>query len=1123
VEERGAAASGDESDGSRRGAGSDEGEEELEAEAEAEARAITCSRLAVEEGALSQDATKSFNRRGVQQGDVVVHRAPILRCLRVPASSMLHKPFRPPMPAGWTMPAAEAGLGAASAASAAAGVVRKRLGMTRKVMSVLPGAGRFRVPELPAAEVAGARAEFDEERDALSDKYAEDPVVLYEAASAELDAVDAAAGGEGEEDEASAARAAARAASAAAGHRVVVEPIVGKFLREHQREGIAFLFECVAGLRKFGGQGCILADDMGLGKTLQSITLIYTVLRQGLVPGQPLARRVVVVTPTSLVRNWDNEVDKWLKGRVRCLALAESSRAEVEKQIKLFVSTRTYEVMVISYDTFRLNAALLEGEGACDLLICDEAHRLKNDATQTSQALDRLKTRRRVLLSGTPMQNDLEEFFAMVNFCNPSVLGSVSEFRKRFQNPILVGREPDASEAEQALGEARSGELSDLVNEFILRRTNSLLSKHLPPKLTQVVCIKLSELQTAMYQHMVVAKLAYHDEEKEATAAAMAVGAKRADKAGQPGGISAQSLASINALKKLCNHPQLLFQRDSKYAAKGARGSGAGAAAGGATGHAFGIDTINQFFPDGFDDAAQGSRRSRGFAMGSSSSGGGGTSSAGGAPAWSSARCNADMSGKFLVVERLLELMRAETDDRMVIVSNYTQTLDLFQLMMKERGWPFVRLDGSASAKKRQQMVDRLNDPADNVFVFLLSSKAGGCGLNLIGANRLILFDPDWNPATDKQAAARVWRDGQKKRTYVYRFLATGTIEEKVFQRQLSKEGLQEVLADAGEQSLESTISTSDLRDLFTLCDDTVSDTHDKYKCQACCFQGRELPALGDLVLGPERVLNPLGGAAVPAGASSPRRAGLSPPPAVRAGGRPGRLGAAGAAPARARPVFFNQPATVRPDAPQQGYPGEGDLLEWSHHFGCESVDDVLLRKAGRGLVTFVFGQAIDGDALAKKAELDAAKAAAKGDAAQPQPTKIPRLEPTTAPRQHTPGLSSSHTPAPSRQPTGKAPGMAPAPADMSETDKVVVQVDEVDDSQPRRDGDEQDQHNTSSSEQDDESSDASSGDDSDSAPENKGRSCLNVKPMRAPGLTKPKGVGRAPATARGALGAGAR
>ncbi|KAL2937016.1 Protein CHROMATIN REMODELING 25 [Bienertia sinuspersici] len=186
------------------------------------------------------------------------------------------------------------------------------------------------------------------------------------------------------------------------------------------------------------------------------------------------------------------------------------------------------------------------------------------------------------------------------------------------------------------------------------------------------------------------------------------------------------------------------------------------------------------------------------------------------------------------VLARLLAQLRQKTDDRIVLVSNYTQTLDLFAQLCRERRYPFLRLDGTTSISKRQKLVNRFNDFSKDEFAFLLSSKAGGCGLNLIGGNRLVLFDPDWNPANDKQAAARVW-DGQKKRVYVYRFLSTGTIEEKVYQRQMSKEGLQKVIQhEQGDSNKGNTFSTEDLRDLFTYHANARSAIHEKMNCVRC-------------------------------------------------------------------------------------------------------------------------------------------------------------------------------------------------------------------------------------------------------------------------------------------------
>ncbi|OQR83876.1 DNA repair and recombination protein RAD54 [Achlya hypogyna] len=552
--------------------------------------------------------------------------------------------------------------------------------------------------------------------------------------------------------------------------QVIVPMIIGKWLRPHQREGVQFMFDCLSGLRGFEGNGCILADDMGLGKTLQSITIMYTLLctsMQG--PDIPTINRAIVVCPTSLVKNWDDEITKWLQGRVKTVALFESGRENVISGIMSFINGSKWanksmaaKVLIISYETFRMHAAKFTNEPqACELLICDEAHRLKNANSQINQALNALPCKRRVLLSGTPMQNDLEEFYAMVDFTNPNVLGDPREFRRRFLGPILIGREPDCTQGEREWAQRCSGEMCEIVNQFILRRTNALNAKHLPPKLTQVVCCNLSEVQRNMYSHFLHSN-SFHSMMKKN---------------------SSRILPSITALKKLCNHPNLIVDNSN-----------------GKTTIAPGFEECVHFLPS--EDFGARSRS-----------------------------CHPEWSGKFLVLDNLMRQMRKKTTDRIVIVSNYTQTLDVVTALCRERGLPAVRLDGSTSASKRKKLVDVFNDPKTNSFAFLLSSKAGGCGLNLIGANRLVLFDPDWNPATDKQAAARIWREGQKKQCFIYRFVATGTLEEKIFQRQLSKEGLQSIVDDKEEVN---SLSSKDLKKLFVFMQETDSDTHDQLKCRRC-------------------------------------------------------------------------------------------------------------------------------------------------------------------------------------------------------------------------------------------------------------------------------------------------
>ena len=420
--------------------------------------------------------------------------------------------------------------------------------------------------------------------------------------------------------------------------QISVDGMLTKFLRPHQREGVQFMFECVTGLKGFNGNGCILADDMGLGKTLQGITLLYTLLRQGAEPlgGTPIVKRAVIVCPTSLVGNWESECNKWLKGKIKALALGESKREDVIMGVEQFLSRRKpYDVLIVSYETFRMHTDKFKKEGSCDLLMCDEAHRLKNDATLTNQALNSMHCKRRVLLSGTPMQNHLDEFYAMVNFTNPGVLGSAAYFRKHFEGPVLLAREPGATAEEVARGDEISLELSTIVNDFILRRTNSLLSKHLPPKLVEVCCCKLTPMQQAMYE-----------------AALKSKAAKALLDKGKGGG--KEVLSFITALRKVCNHP-LLAGDDAP-------------------------DDL--FYVD--NGGRRGKRRE--------------------APGWELA------GGKFAVLARLLKQVRAK-EERIVVVSNYTSTLDLFVKLCREKGYPYVRLDGSLSIKKRMKLVTAFNDP----------------------------------------------------------------------------------------------------------------------------------------------------------------------------------------------------------------------------------------------------------------------------------------------------------------------------------------------------------------------------------------------------------------------------
>ncbi|KAJ4303505.1 DNA-dependent ATPase protein rad54 [Kalmusia sp. IMI 367209] len=545
---------------------------------------------------------------------------------------------------------------------------------------------------------------------------------------------------------------------------VVIDPRLAKVLRPHQVEGVKFLYRATTGMIDSKANGCIMADEMGLGKTLQCITLMWTLLKQSPDAGKSTIQKCVIACPSSLVRNWANELVKWLgPDAITPFAIdGKASKEELIQQIKQWciASGRSVvrPVLIVSYETLRLNVGEL-AQTPIGLLLCDEGHRLKNGESQTFTALNGLNVQRRVILSGTPIQNDLSEYFALLNFANPNYLGTRNEFRKQFENPILRGRDADATDDDRKKGDERLAELLNLVNKFIIRRTNDILSKYLPVKYEHVVFCNLAPFQKDLYNHFI----------------------QSPDIKSLLRGKGSQPLKAIGMLKKLCNHPDLLDLPTD-------------------------LTGCEEFLPEDFvpKDARGRDREVK---------------------VW--------YSGKMLVLDRMLASIRANTNDKIVLISNYTQTLDVFAALCRSRGYGCLRLDGTMNVSKRQKLVDKFNDPEGPEFVFLLSSKAGGCGLNLIGANRLVLFDPDWNPAADQQALARVWRDGQKKDCFVYRFIATGTIEEKIFQRQSHKQSLSSCVVDASED-VERHFSLDSLRELFQYRDNTTSDTHDTFKCKRC-------------------------------------------------------------------------------------------------------------------------------------------------------------------------------------------------------------------------------------------------------------------------------------------------
>ena len=583
-------------------------------------------------------------------------------------------------------------------------------------------------------------------------------------------------------------------AEAGNGVSVVLAPKLAKILRPHQREGVHFMYDCVMGHKDFAGHGCILADEMGLGKTITALSLVHTLLSQSESKFETAAaEKAIVVTPSSLVKGWENEIRKWLGfTHLPPITIHNMSKKEITRAVAEFVTGRVKNLLIISYEQFRSHAKTI-CQAPVGLLVCDEGHRLKNAEIKTAKALLKLSTKRRIILTGTPVQNDLREFYTVVDFVNPGILGDYSTFKRIFEDPIAKSQERNAGPTTIELGKARSDELARITSQFILRRTQTMMRKYLPPKEEHVVFLKMNPLQEALYTAFARSKLS-------------SVSASNLS--------FSWALACITTLKKICNHPALVLGRSTAALDLDAGETEALA-------EAVSLDALDlrrdvldtvESYPSLCDPSAA-----------------------------VVPHLSTKMSALLSLLAHLMDDQGC--DDKIVVVSNYTQTLELISCILNDQSIPYLRLDGSVAASKRPALVSRFNT-SDLERVFLLSARAGGVGLNLIGANHLVMLDPDWNPATDLQAMGRVWRDGQKKRVHIYRFLTVGTIEEKIWQRQIMKQGLSDVVVDDAAVKLGGgSFTKSELKNLFKYNRSTLADTHDLLGC-VCQGDGRSIDGM---------------------------------------------------------------------------------------------------------------------------------------------------------------------------------------------------------------------------------------------------------------------------------------
>ncbi|XP_035793138.1 transcriptional regulator ATRX-like isoform X2 [Anopheles albimanus] len=613
---------------------------------------------------------------------------------------------------------------------------------------------------------------------------------------------------------------------------ICVHPDIVALLKPHQIEGIRFMYDntygAVDSVAENAGSGCILAHCMGLGKTLQIIALLHTVMRYP----QLRTRRILVICPKSTVLNWKEEIHRWQDKVKDGTRLKVFCFPDVSPQITKVNVLRDWHslphtrcgVMLIGYEAFRalINnerrkrpvgsslkkveyiqkqvKELLINPGA-DLVICDEGHQIKNKRSAISEAVSKIKTRRRIVLTGTPIQNNLKEYYCMVNFIKPSFLGSDKEFSNLYANPIKNGQHKDSDQRAIKIMKQRSYVLHNKLCKFVQRKEAAVLKDFLPEKYEYVLFVPLTPVQERMYE--VFLQMNEYTSNNEHP--------------GEPAKAKKFKLiADYTSLRKIWTHPKVLEKAwESAIQEKNRKDAARKTAS---------LDTDEES-PDDRNDIKTGTLSVMN-------------------DWWREYLGEADLeslvpSNKLWIMFEILKQCN-DRGEKCLIFSAFVAVLNVVEHFMAkindqthdlphadafgysafkgpwEAGKDYYRLDGKTNKSIRHDLIRSFNDPRNTrVKCFLISAKAGGQGINLTAANRVIILDTSWNPSNDQQNIFRIFRLGQKRKCYVYRLLAMGTMEEKVYSRSVTKQALSFRVVD--EQQVDRHYRYDELAELYNL------------------------------------------------------------------------------------------------------------------------------------------------------------------------------------------------------------------------------------------------------------------------------------------------------------------
>ncbi|UNL86721.1 DEAD/DEAH box helicase [Priestia koreensis] len=448
-------------------------------------------------------------------------------------------------------------------------------------------------------------------------------------------------------------------------------------LRDYQHNG----FQWFKALSHYA-LGGVLADDMGLGKTLQSISYIVSELNE-----QSEKQSFLVVAPASLIYNWKNEFEKFAPH----LRVEVITGTPIEREA-LLTGENEHDVWITSYPTLRQDLAFYQ-QHTFNTVILDEAQAVKNYTTKTAAAVRSLRAQRKYALSGTPIENSLDELWSLFQTVLPGLFPGYKAFKNLSNDQI-----------------------ARMVRPFILRRVKKDVLKELPDKIESNHVSELTKEQKELY-------VGYLEE------------VKRSIQTEDFNKNRIKILAGLTRLRQICCHPSLFIE---------------------------------------------------------------------------------NYEGQSSKLDQLLELTQnaIENGKRLLIFSQFTSMLHIIQERLEGMGISFFYLDGQTPSKERVEMSERFNQGENDVF--LISLKAGGTGLNLTGADTVVLYDLWWNPAIEEQAAGRAHRIGQKNVVQVIRLISKGTIEEKIYQLQQKKRELIEQVIQPGETML-SSLTEDEIRELLSM------------------------------------------------------------------------------------------------------------------------------------------------------------------------------------------------------------------------------------------------------------------------------------------------------------------